>query len=146
VHKKYIPAYVVELESFYRLVLFNYLFSNGNRHLKNFSIQMTTSGDYKLAPAYDLIKTKIHLKEDTSMALTDGLFKIDCATKSFEANAFYSYDDFYEFGLKIGLLEKRIIRMIDFFRTEQNKTVGLIEQSFLIAATKEQFKFCPRIN
>lgn len=65
--KKYIPAYPVEIEKFYSLVVFNYLFSNGDAHLKNFSVQTTANGDHILSPAYDLINTLIHIKDDTAM-------------------------------------------------------------------------------
>lgn len=34
--QRYVPAWKIEMERFFRLVLFNYLFSNGDAHLKNF--------------------------------------------------------------------------------------------------------------
>ena len=43
--RKYVPAAVIEMEKFFSLVVFNYLFSNGDAHLKNFSLLQTTSGD-----------------------------------------------------------------------------------------------------
>ena len=36
--KKFLPAWSVELLKFYRLILFNFFFSNGDAHLKNFSV------------------------------------------------------------------------------------------------------------
>ncbi|WP_291557267.1 HipA domain-containing protein, partial [Bacteroides sp.] len=48
-----VSAWQVEMTKYFTLVLFNYLFSNGDAHLKNFSLQETTDGDYVLTPAYD---------------------------------------------------------------------------------------------
>lgn len=85
--KIHLPAYKVELEKFFRQVMFNYLFSNGDAHLKNFSIIETLDGDFVLSPAYDLICTRLHLT-DFDMALKDGLFSGDYETDSYIANAF----------------------------------------------------------
>ena len=61
---------------------------------------------------YDLINTAIHIPTDTFFALRDGLFSNAYYTKSFSALGFYAYDDFYEFGLKIGMLDKRVKKII----------------------------------
>jgi serine/threonine-protein kinase HipA len=55
-----------------KLLIFNYLFSNGDAHFKNFSLIETSVGDFKLSPAYDLLNSKIHI-EDKDFALEDGL-------------------------------------------------------------------------
>ena len=83
--------------------MFNYLFSNGDAHLKNFSWQQTESGDYLLSPAYDLINTSVHSPTDSFFALSDGLFSNDYETESFKVLGFYAFDDFYDFGLMIGI-------------------------------------------
>lgn len=43
--KKYVGAWQIETEKFYNLVVFNFLLSNGDAHLKNFSLLETISGD-----------------------------------------------------------------------------------------------------
>jgi serine/threonine-protein kinase HipA len=48
------------------------LFSNGDAHLKNFSVIETPLGDYRLSPAYDLLNTSLHV-DDSTFALEDGL-------------------------------------------------------------------------
>jgi serine/threonine-protein kinase HipA len=63
----------IEQLKFFRLVMFNFLFSNGDAHLKNFSILETKDGDFRLAPAYDLLDTRIHI-DNTEFALDKGLF------------------------------------------------------------------------
>ena len=52
--RKTIPAWMVDMERFFELVVFNYIYANGDDHLKNFSI-IRQGEDYRLAPAYDLL-------------------------------------------------------------------------------------------
>ena len=70
--KKFLPAYQLEAPKLFSLIVFNYLFSNGDAHFKNFSLIETPLGDYRLSPAYDLLNTRIHI-EDSDFALDDGL-------------------------------------------------------------------------
>ncbi len=71
--RRYVPAWRVEIEKLFSLVVFNYLFSNGDAHLKNFSLLESSKGDYLLSPAYDLLNTRLHI-DDTDFALQKGLF------------------------------------------------------------------------
>ncbi|PRX44408.1 type II toxin-antitoxin system HipA family toxin [Salegentibacter salegens] len=70
--KKFLPAYRVEIPKLFKLLLFNFLFSNGDAHLKNFAILETPFGDHRLSPAYDLLNTRIHV-DDSDFALDEGL-------------------------------------------------------------------------
>jgi len=70
--KKYLPAYQLEAPKLFRLLIFNYLFSNVDAHFKNFSLLETELGDFRLSPAYDLLNTRMHI-EDSDFALDDGL-------------------------------------------------------------------------
>ncbi|WP_242693413.1 type II toxin-antitoxin system HipA family toxin [Sabulibacter ruber] len=134
-----VPAYQVEAERFFALVLFNYLFSNGDAHLKNFSLMDTEYGDYVLTPAYDLICTRLHV-EDTYFALKDGLFSGGYETESFKANGFYAYDDFHEFAGRIGLRENRFTTILAAFQKEQPAVHTLIGNSFLEQDLKERYR------
>lgn len=127
---QYIPAAMVELEKFFSLIVFNYLICNGDAHLKNYGVIETKQGDYILCPAYDLINTRLHV-DDSAMALNDGLFKDDYTTNSFEANGFYAYDDFYEFGLKIGLVKSRVVKILTKYRSNREQVQSLVDRSFL---------------
>lgn len=140
VMKRHVGAYAVEAEKYYERVIFNYLFNNGDAHLKNFSLSQTRSGDYVLSPAYDMIDTRIHIAADSFFALRDGLFSEDYTTESFKVNGFYAYDDFYEFGRKLGLLESRIVKALDKYRNENGDTRNLISRSFLGADAKILFE------
>jgi len=129
--KRQVSAYAVEVEKYYERVVFNYLFNNGDAHLKNFSLSQTISGDYVLSPAYDMIDTRIHIRSDSFFALRDGLFSADYSTGSFKVLGFYAYDDFYEFGVKIGVLANRITKILDKYRNDNGDTKELITRSFL---------------
>lgn len=72
--QRYIPAWRIEIEKYFKVVLFNFLFSNGDAHLKNFSVLETSRGDFRLAPAYDLLNTHLHV-DDSDFALSRGLFR-----------------------------------------------------------------------
>ncbi|WP_325120476.1 HipA domain-containing protein [Marivirga sp.] len=121
--QEYIPTYKIELEKFFRMILFNYVFSNGDAHLKNFSVMKSEQGDYTLTPVYDLLCTRI---QDMALdLLTDGF------SNAFEASGFYTYQDFFEFGQRIGIKDSRITKILAEF-TKSNKLVHhLIEQSNL---------------
>ncbi len=70
--KVHLPAYKLEAPKLFSLLVFNYLFSNGDAHFKNFSLIETPLGDFRLSPAYDLLNTRIHI-EDSDFALDDKL-------------------------------------------------------------------------
>jgi len=72
VMEKYVPAYKLEAPKLMKLLMFNYLFSNGDAHFKNFSLLETPMRDYRLSPAYDLLNSRLHIK-DNDFALDDGL-------------------------------------------------------------------------
>ena len=68
----YLTTYKLDAPKLFKTLVFNYLFSNGDAHLKNFSILETPFGDYRLSPAYDLLNSRIHIA-DKDFALEDGL-------------------------------------------------------------------------
>ncbi len=70
--KMYLPSYKTEAPKLLKILVFNYLFSNGDAHLKNFSILETPLGDYRLSPAYDLLNSRMHI-DDKDFAMEDGL-------------------------------------------------------------------------
>lgn len=135
--KRHIPTYAIELEKFFRLILFNYIFSNGDAHIRNFSAIQTDDGDHVLTPAYDLLCTRIHSPGEADMALT--LFK-DRFTDAFNAYGFYTYDDFLEFGRVLGIKGSRIVKIIEEFNGKEEKVDSLVDRSFLRDDFKELYK------
>ncbi len=128
--KEVVSAWKIEMERFFKLVLFNYLFSNGDAHLKNFSLQQTEDGDYILTPAYDLMDTSIHTN-DTDFALEKGLSENLVKTDIYENTGHPCKDDFINFGKMIGLSDMRVAKIIEPFENEQPLVEELIKSSFL---------------
>lgn len=136
--RKYVPAWRVEIEKFFLLVLFNYLFSNGDAHLKNFSLLESEGGDYLLSPAYDLINTRMHV-DDTDFALDKGLFADAFASESFKKTHHRSKDDFLEFARRIGVNPDRIEMLLSPFLTKQESVEILVSRSFLSTPNKRGY-------
>lgn len=136
--KTHVGAYRLESQRLFRLIVFNYAFSNGDAHLKNFSLLETINGDFLLSPAYDLICSRIHVN-DPDLALKDGLFADDTETESFKANAFYAYDDFLLLGNRAGLEEDIIRKEIQLFLDYRDRVAELVRSSFLTAQNQNHY-------
>lgn len=135
--KQNISLHKVEIEKFFRLVLFNYVFSNGDAHVKNFSAIQTESGDYVLTPAYDLLCTRIHTPGEAEMALM--LFK-DRFSEAYDALGFFTHYDFLQFGKKLGIKDSRVVKIIDEFKGNNDAILSLIDSSFLKNEVKVLYK------
>lgn len=127
--RRHVQASPPALDEFFRLTLFNYLVSNGDAHLKNFSLYRQPSGEYRLTPAYDLLNTSLHLNDGNDLALD--LFADDYETPSFAANAFLAYDDFLELGIRIGLPPSRVRRLLAEITGHEAAIEKLLARSFL---------------
>ncbi len=136
--KKFAPAWRIEIEKYFSLVVFNYLFSNGDAHLKNFSLLESSSGDYLLSPAYDLVNTKLHV-DDTDFALDRGLFADDYKSEQYKKRGHPSVRDFTEFALRIGVAESRVEKILNPFIEKQIFVETLISHSFLTEANKRGY-------
>ncbi len=134
----YVPAWRVEIERFFSMVVFNYLFSNGDAHLKNFALLESYSGDYLLSPAYDLINTKLHV-DDTDFALNKGLFADGYKSELYKKRKHPSKHDFEEFARRIGVVESRIEKLLNPFLTKQPFVETLVSRSFLTEANKRGY-------
>jgi serine/threonine-protein kinase HipA len=136
---QHVAACAVDLERYYTLVVFNYLVNNGDAHVKNFSlIRSDDTGEYRLTPAYDLLNTRLHFPTESRTALE--LFKGDYATESYQANAFYAYDDFVVFARKLGLVETRYKRILRRFVDQKEAAFSLIDRSILPDDCKQLYK------
>ena len=128
--RRFCPASAVENPKVFFLVLFNYVFANGDAHLKNFSLYRSEQGDYVLTPAYDLLNTAVHFpNEPTATGLdffADGHF-----TPSYETLGFYSSADFIELGAAFGVMKAEVREMISLFHAHRDEVAQMIETSRL---------------
>jgi serine/threonine-protein kinase HipA len=136
--RKYVSAWRVEIEKYFSLVLFNFLFSNGDAHLKNFSLRESTKGDYLLSPAYDLINTRLHV-DDTDFALDKGLFADNFKSEKNKIRNHPNKTDFEEFAKRIGVSENRTEKLMRPYLEKQPLMETLISRSFLSQANKRGY-------
>ena len=136
--QKFVPAWRVEIEKYFSLVVFNFLFSNGDAHLKNFSLLESSEGDYFLSPAYDLINTRLHV-DDTDFALSKGLFADDYKSGTYKKNNHASKTDFMELAKRIGVVENRAEKLLAPYLEKQKAVETLINHSFLSDESKRGY-------
>lgn len=126
-----LPSYKVESLKLFKLLVFNYLFSNGDAHLKNFSIIETPLGDFKLSPAYDLLNSRIHI-EDKDFALNEGLMPARMGqgnvAKQFQLLADYA-----------GIQEKQRNTILALMVSKTENVKNLIDASFLKDGIKRNY-------
>lgn len=136
--RKYVAAWKIEVEKYFVMVVFNYAFSNGDAHLKNFSLLENESGDYLMSPGYDLVNTRIHV-DDTDFALSKKLFNDDYQTAAWKKSGHASATDFLEFGKRIGVVDSRCTKLLAPFIERQANVESLINRSFLDAGSKRAY-------
>lgn len=127
--RKYISAWPVAMEQFFRLVVFNYIYGNGDAHLKNFSV-LQLEDEFVLAPAYDLLNTQVHI-EGADFALSKGLSPKLKKSDTYDRTHHPCYTDFLEFAHLIGLNAKRAIHILDSFLELPPEVDSLIARSLL---------------
>ena len=129
--KSNVPAYTVEAPKLLKILIFNYLFSNGDAHFKNFSLSETTMGDYSLSPAYDLINSRIHIA-DSDFALKEGLLP----KKLSQGNIKHQFEVLsYQAGIKEGIFNETQSNML----IHSESIEKMISSSFLNESTKRNY-------
>jgi serine/threonine-protein kinase HipA len=134
--KKYVPASMVALENFFKIILFNYIFSNGDAHLKNFSLIRNDFGEMELSPSYDLMSTIIHTPDERDTALD--LYNKDYESEYYATYGHYGRTDFIEFAKRLGIIEVRFMRIIDFFIKKETEVTRFIQNSLLSKEAKQK--------
>ena len=135
--RQYIPAWLVDMERFFELVVFNYIYANGDDHLKNFSI-IRQGGDYRLAPAYDLLNTSLHVVGD-DFGLDGGLSADAEKSDVYDRTGHPCRLDFERFGIRIGLPSPRIQRVLDKYMSIPESVFKLIGNSYLNDKMKRKY-------
>ena len=136
--RRFCPSATIECPKVFFIILFNYVFANGDAHLKNFSLFQSPQGDYILTPAYDLLNTAIHFPNDPSAAALD-FFADGHFTSRYEDLGFYSSADFIELGRCFGVGEAEVRRMLAVFPAKSDKVEGAIADSLLSDDAKGRY-------
>lgn len=124
-----VAAWMVDMERFFELILFNYIYGNDDDHLKNFSL-IKQGQDYRLAPAYDLLNTCLHVDGDDfglDGGLSANIEKSDVMARTGHPCRL----DFERFAEQIGVLKPRAKRILDKYMSIPDDTKRLINNSFL---------------
>lgn len=137
--RRIIPAWMPQMEQFFRMVVFNYLFGNEDAHMKNYSL-LNRGGEYFLAPAYDLINTCVHIQSGSDLGLSEGLSPDIETSDVYVRTGHLCRLDFEYFAERIGLPKKRADIVLDMFMEIPQKTYALIDNSFLNDKMKRVYK------
>jgi serine/threonine-protein kinase HipA len=134
--QRFCAAHAIEVERLFRRILFCYVCSNGDAHLKNFSLRQTEYGDYVLTPAYDLLCTSLHFPTENRTALD--LFD-DFESEFFSANGFYGREDFLKLAELYGMRPQRAATYLDHMVEARSAVAALVERSFLSEDAKAEY-------
>lgn len=130
--QKYLPAYKLEAPKLLKILVFNYLFSNGDAHFKNFSLLETPMGDYRLSPAYDLLNSRIHI-DDKEFALDDGLLPRNLGQGKIN-------QQFAILSEQAGISSKIFNDIMTLMLSQSDNVEKLITASFLDDTTKRNYR------
>ena len=125
---KYSANPILDIISFFEIILFSYLIGNSDMHLKNFSL-CNKKGKHELSPAYDLLSTKMVIPKDLeNLALNLNGKKNNLKRQDFE-NLIVDYVD-----------RKTIDNSYKKFQNVIPKWFEFIDNSFLNQKSKEKYK------
>ncbi len=137
---KLVSASTIAKERFFSQVVFTWLVSNGEAHLKNYGLVKTDRSDFVMAPMMNVICTQIH-KPGPEISAPGGLFIGDRNTSEFREYGHYTRNEFSDFGERIGLLPNRIDKILNKFTEGRILAVELIEKAFLPDEIKSTFRY-----
>ena len=134
--RQYVAASTPALESYFKLLVFNYLFSNRDAHLKNFSLY-NTGAEYKLTPAYDLMSTVLHTPLESDLALD--LYEGDIFHEYYQTFGYYGKANFLELAARLGIMDNRALRIIIRLTDKPTKVEDMIANSFLTPEARSSY-------
>ena len=138
--RRFCPAAAVENPKVFFIILFNYVFANGDAHLKNFSLYRSVQGDYVLTPAYDLLNTFVHFPGEPTAAGLD-FFADGHFTSAYETLGFYSSADFIELGSAFGVSDDEVREQIALFAEHRAAVERMLAESALSDEARARYLF-----
>lgn len=136
--RRFVAAAIPSLEAYFRIVVFNYVFSNGDAHLKNFSLMRIESGEYVLTPAYDLMCTLLHTPNESDTALE--LYTSAMDSFYYSRYGHYGKSDFMELAKRLGIQASRAEKIIRVFAAKKEEVYAMVNRSFLKEDTKALYQ------
>lgn len=114
---------------FFDTVLFSFITGNADMHLKNYSL-MNVNDVVKLTPAYDLLSTKLILRN---------LDPEECALTINGKKKNLTINDINEFGKNLGLTDIQINNSLKIYSKNKEKLFDKITSSFLNKNSKKEY-------
>lgn len=128
--KKYSNTSGIDIVNFAESILFSFITGNADMHLKNYSIVKDPKIGYCLSPFYDLLCTKIIIKEDEEeLALN-----LNGKKKKINKN------DFYLAFKNFGLNEKQIDNIFNKYQNLIERFINFVERAFVPKNLKDDYK------
>lgn len=119
-----------ETEQFFRRMVFNMMVRNQDDHVKNISFLMNRSGQWSLAPAYDIT----YANDAANYWLARHQMSMNGKTENFNA------DDFYESGRTMNLSKAKIKKIVDEVREATLSWETCAQEAFLGEREMETIK------
>lgn len=125
--RRFATAKGLDLQEFFNRIVFSFITGNADMHLKNFSLYKPI--EWLLAPAYDLVNTKIVLPEDSEeMALTVRGKKSKLTR-----------NDFLALAENLRLPRESALRILEFYKQKEQDILSEIQKSFLAKPLQETY-------
>lgn len=121
-----------DAQVFFELALFSFLTGNADMHLKNFSLIDLENGLTQLAPAYDLLSTRLVISEKDDpeeLALT-----LNGRKRKFKSG------DFMHLADSLKLNQKQVDNIFKRFQNAIPKALDFVDESFLPEKKKVEYR------
>lgn len=133
--RKYATEPLIEIRKLFKMLLFSWWASNGDQHLKNFSLFTNAGGMRRLTPAYDLLCTRLAIPTDRSLALSIGGKKSNLNRKMW-----------LEFATYCQIPARAATRLLDEQVKALEPSIELIQASYLPDDLKSEYEAIMREN
>jgi serine/threonine-protein kinase HipA len=133
--RKYASEPLIEIRKLFKTLLFSSWVSNGDQHLKNFSLLRTTEGRWRLAPAYDLLCTRLPIPSDRDLALP-----ICGKKRNFTRRLWLNFAKYSQ------IPERAAVRLLQEQTDALETSLRFIDASFLPDQQKSQYQDIVRQN
>jgi len=128
--RKYSDNSGLDALGLFEITLFSFLTGNADMHLKNFSLIRESDNSVVLAPAYDLVATKLVIAQDpeeTALTMNDKKRNI-------------TLNDFKGFAKSLELNEKTLQNSLEKIQASIQLMINFIDKSFLTDQLKNDYK------
>lgn len=132
--RRYATEPLIEIQKLYRLILFCWWIANGDMHLKNFSLITTRDGLRRVAPAYDLLCTRLVIPDDV-LAMPVGGRDQNLTRRKW-----------LDFATYCRIPERAATRILTAQARSLDSALRLVRDSFLPQRMKDQYAAILRAN